>query len=253
MPTLLVISGLDPTGGAGLLADARVAAEHQVRAVGVITASTVQDTSGVRSVLPLPAEHVGEALAALLGDVEVDAVKIGMLGDVRIAEVIARALAATSAPVVWDPVFQASRGAALLEGDIEAAAAALLPEARLVTPNLEEAGRLTGRTLASLEDMRAAAEALVGRGAAAALIKGGHLPGDRSPDVLLDGKTATVLDASRVATGPVHGTGCVLSSAIAARLAHGDTLVEAARAAKHYLWQKLATAIAIGRGARCLV
>ena len=114
MPTLLVISGLDPTGGAGLLADARVAAEHQVRAVGVITASTVQDTSGVRSVLPLPAEHVGEALAALLGDVEVDAVKIGMLGDVRIAEVIARALAATSAPVVWDPVFQASRGAALL-------------------------------------------------------------------------------------------------------------------------------------------
>jgi hydroxymethylpyrimidine/phosphomethylpyrimidine kinase len=246
--TLLVISGLDPTGGAGFLADARVAAEHGARVVGVITASTIQDTAGVRAALPLPPEHVGDALAALLSDVEVDAVKIGMLGDARTAATVARALAATRAPVVWDPVLRASRGAALLAGDVEEAAAALLPEARLVTPNVDEARALTG-----LSDLEAAGRALVARGARAALVKGGHLPGDRSPDVLVDGDRVEVLDAPRLDAGPLHGTGCVLSTAIAARLARGEPLAVAARGAKAYLAEKIAGALAIGRGARCLV
>jgi hydroxymethylpyrimidine/phosphomethylpyrimidine kinase len=251
MTSLLVIAGLDPSGGAGLLADCRVAAEHGVRAVGVVTATTVQDTAGVRAVELVAPEVLGEALTVLLGDVEVDAVKIGMLGDARTAEVVARALAATRAPVVWDPVIRPSRGGVpLLAGDPARAARALLDEVRLVTPNVAEAGALSGIAVVDEDSARAAAAAI---GAAAVLIKGGHLAGGRARDVLRDGSEVTILDAPRVDAGPVHGTGCVLSSAIACRLALGASLVEAVRAAKDYLGAKLAAPLAVGRGARCLV
>jgi len=249
MPTLLVISGLDPTGGAGFLADVRVAAEHGVRAVGVVTAVTVQDTRGVRAVEPTTAATVGEALEALLGDVEIDAVKIGMLGTARIAETIARALAATHAPVVWDPVLLPSRGGVPLVDDPGAAARALLPEARLVTPNLDEAGALTGIRVVDEESMRAAARAIP---AAAVLVKGGHLAG-APVDVLRDGDAFERLAGARLEAGPLHGTGCVLSSAIASQLALGAPLLDAVRAAKATVSDKIARALAVGRGARCLV
>lgn len=251
-PALLVISGLDPSGGAGFLADARVAAEHGLRAVGVITAVTVQDTSGVRSVSPTPPDVVGDALETLLGDVEVHAVKIGMLGDARTAEVIARALAMTRAPVVWDPVFHPTRGGvALLEGDPAVAARALLPEVRLVTPNAGEAELLSGVPVVDEESMRAAARAIA---AQAVLVKGGHVAvaGDRARDLLRDGDGFHTFDSPRVA-GALHGTGCVLSSAIASRLARGEALVEAVGAAKRWLDEKLAHPLAVGRGAQVLV
>ncbi len=250
MKQLLIIAGLDPTGGAGLLADARVAAEHGVRAVGLATATTVQDTSGVRAVEPVTPETLAEALAALLGDVEVDAVKIGMIGNARAAEIVARALAATAAPVVWDPVFLPSRGVPLFLGDPREAAAILLGEARVVTPNLAEAALLSGVHAEDLEGMRQAARAIA---APAVLVKGGHLGGARAVDLLRDGTEEHVLDGPRLETGPVHGTGCVLSTALACALATGAPLPEAARAAKTYLTDKLARPLAIGRGARCLV
>lgn len=254
MKTLLVVAGLDPTGGAGLLADARVAGELGVRVVGVATALTVQDTSGVRAANPVPAELVEEQLRALLGDVEVDAVKIGMVGTARTAEGIAAALAATRAPVVWDPVLMPSRGGVpLLEGDVAAAAAALLPEARVVTPNLDEAAALSGLVVADVHGMRRAAEEIVKRGAAAALVKGGHLGGGRAVDVLQDGEQVVELDGARIAAGPVHGTGCVLATALACGLAQGAPLVDAARAAKEYLGARLRATLPVGRGARCLV
>ncbi len=249
--TLLIVAGLDPSGGAGLLADARVAAEHGVRAVGVVTATTVQDTSGVRAVEPVAPDVLAEALTVLLGDVVVDAVKIGMLGDARSAEVLARALAATRAPVVWDPVFMPSRGGVpLLAGDPAAAVRALLAEARLVTPNAAEAEALSGVRVVDEASARAAAAAIA---AEAVLVKGGHLGGARAVDVLRDGATYTILDAPRAAAGPVHGTGCVLSSAIACRLALGAPLVEAVRGGKDFVGAKLAAPLTIGRGARCLV
>jgi hydroxymethylpyrimidine/phosphomethylpyrimidine kinase len=249
--SVLVIAGLDPSGGAGLLADARVIAEHGLRAVGVVTATTVQDTSGVRSAAPLPADELAEALGVLLSDVEVDAVKIGMLGDARNAEVVARALAATRAPVVWDPVLLPSRGGVpLLAGDVGAAVRALLPEARVVTPNVAEAAAMTGVVALDEASLRAAASALP---AAGVLVKGGHLAGPEALDVLRDGEAFHTFRAPRVDAGPLHGTGCVLSSAIACRLAQGLPLPEACLLAKRYLGVKLVTLLAPGRGARCLV
>jgi len=205
----------------------------------------------VRAVVPLPGEAIGDALDALLGDVEVDAVKIGMLGDVRTAEACARSLAATRAPVVWDPVLMPSRGGVpLLQGDPARAARALLAEARLVTPNLAEAEVLTGLRVADEAGMRAAASAIP---AAAVLVKGGHLAGGLAVDVLRDGETFARFEAPRVDAGPLHGTGCVLSTAIACSLAVGKPLAASVSDAKVYLGGKLAALLAPGRGARTLV
>jgi hydroxymethylpyrimidine/phosphomethylpyrimidine kinase len=249
--TLLVISGLDPSGGAGFLADVKVAAELGLRAVGVITASTVQDTTGVRAVVPVPPDTVGEALEVLLGDLEVHAVKIGMLGDARTAAVIARALAATRAPVVWDPVFRPSRGGvALLEGDPQEAARALLPEVRLVTPNREEAEVLSGVRVLDEDSARAAARIIR---AEAVLVKGGHLDGPMARDHLRDGDEHAFFESPRFDVGPLHGAGCVLSSAIAAHLARGEPLMRAVPEAKVYLDAKLASPLRTGRGAATLV
>jgi hydroxymethylpyrimidine kinase/phosphomethylpyrimidine kinase len=249
MATLLVISGLDPSGGAGFLADARVAALLGLRAVGVVTATTVQDTRGVRAVEPTPAATVGEALEALLADVEVDAVKIGMLATARIAEVVARALAATRAPVVWDPIMLPSRGGVPLLDDLRAALAALLPETRLITPNLDEASALTGLRVVDEDSMRAAARAIP---AAAVLVKGGHLAG-APRDVLRDGESFHVFDGVRLDAGPLHGTGCVLSSAIACGLGGGASMVSAIDAAKRFVAERIARPLTVGRGARCLL
>jgi len=231
MKQILVIAGLDPTGGAGILADARVAALHSVRAVGVVTAHTIQDTHGVRHVVAAPAETVGDEIAALLGDVEVDAVKIGMVASDAIAVAVARALAATAAPIVWDPVLLPSRGVALFAGDLAAAAGALLPEVGLVTPNVHEAAALAGFAVVDEDGLRAAV----------------------ARDILRDGDVVSAFDAPRVAAGPVHGTGCVLSSAIACRLAAGEPLAVAVAAAKAFVSERLAAPLAVGRGARCLV
>ncbi len=254
MPTLLVISGLDPTGGAGLLADARVAAEHGVRVVGVTTATTVQDTRGVTRVRVLPAEVVGKQLSMLLDDVPIDAVKIGMLGSDRVGRAVARALLRVRAPIVWDPVFLPSRGnIELLTGDADAVVRDLLPQVRLCTPNLDEAARLAGIHIESLAEMRKSARALRRAGAQAVLVKGGHLVGPRALDLLHDGEKVSVLECARIKTRPTHGTGCVLSSAIASHLALGQPLLYACQEAKTYVEGKLRKLLVVGQGAACLV
>jgi hydroxymethylpyrimidine/phosphomethylpyrimidine kinase len=253
MKTILVIAGLDPSGGAGLLADARVATEHGVRVVGVVTALTVQDTMGVRAANPVPREVIADQLAALLADVEVDAVKIGMLADAELAPVVASALAATRAPIVWDPALLPSRGGVpLLAGDAAVAKAFLLPEVRVVTPNLSEAAALAGCPVTNLDEMRAAAVALRRAGAAAVLVKGGHLAGDPT-DLLYDGSEVHTYTSPRVDAGPLHGTGCVLSTAIACALAEGAPLPHAVEQARRYLGEKLRHLLSPGRGARVLV
>jgi hydroxymethylpyrimidine/phosphomethylpyrimidine kinase len=249
--SVLLIAGLDPTGGAGLLADAAVCVAHGLRPVGVATALTVQDTAGVRSVNPAPAEIVGEQLRALLADVEVAAVKIGMLGGEALCAEVADALSLSAAPVVWDPVLAPSAGAgALYAGDPRRALALLAPHVTLATPNLAEAAALSGAPVAGVDAMVEAGRALRALGLEAVLVKGGHLPDAPAIDVLCTAAGEQKLRGERIATGgDVHGTGCALATAIACALAAGQPLDEAAAAGKRFVAARLASPVQSGRGA----
>lgn len=254
-PTVLVVSGLDPCGGAGFLADARVAALLGARPVGVITALTEQDSHGVRAATPVDPDVLGEQLTTLLSDVEVAAVKIGMLGSAAIARAIARALALTAAPVVWDPVVRPSRGAVpLFDGDVQEALAALLPHVALVTPNADEAALLTGAPVDDGEGARRAARRLRADGAPAVLVKGGHLAGAQADDWLADADGELALTGPRLPLGePVHGTGCALSTAIACGLAAGAPLRAACAEAKAFVAARLRSPAQVGRGRASVV
>jgi len=244
---LLVIAGLDPSGGAGLIADVRVAEIRGLRSVAVATALTVQDTSSVRVAEPVPPELLGEQLIALLSDIEVAAIKIGVVASPAHAQVIGDALQLTGAPVVWDPVLTPSRGTPLFDGDPGEALAALAPHLALLTPNLGEAGALSGVTTTDVPSMHEAGRALCERGIAAVLVKGGHLEG-RAIDVLVAADSATELDGARIAGETPHGTGCALSTAIACALASGEPLSSAARLAKDFVAELIATPARPGRG-----
>ncbi len=253
---LLIIAGLDPTGGAGILADTRVAAHHGLRAVGVVTGLTEQDTSGVRNANVVSTEIVLHQLQSLLSDVEVAAVKIGLLGSEALAGAVAEALALTAAPVVWDPVLLPTRGrVSLYEGSQARAVQLLTPHVTVATPNLHEAAALTGGAeISDVEGMEAAAQALRAGGMKAVLVTGGHLSGDRSTDVLAHEGGVERLSGDWIDTGgPVHGSGCALSTALACALARGASLVDAARAAKDFVGSKLRAAAAPGRGMKSIV
>jgi hydroxymethylpyrimidine/phosphomethylpyrimidine kinase len=253
--TLLVVAGLDPSGGAGFLADARIAAEWGHRAAGVVTVLTEQDTHGLRRAAPVDAELVGDQLRALLADVEVAAIKIGALGDEAIAHQVAKALELTSAPVIWDPVLRATAGVgALYAGAPQAALSALAPHLALITPNVGEAERLSGISITDLAAAEAAARAISRSGGVNVLVKGGHLEATDPVDVLVCGQRVTRIASERVPGGTaVHGTGCALSTAIASRLAVGDALEDAVRAAKQWLSERLRAPVAPGRGRASII
>jgi len=254
-PGVLICAGLDPSGGAGLIADVRIASALGARPVGVVTALTVQDTQGVRSAHPLDAEVVGAQLAALLSDVEVKGVKLGMLGGVDLARQIAAGLHLTAAPVVWDPIGAPSLGAVAFDRELfEEMLRALAPHLTLITPNADELAVLTKQRIGDLDDLVAAARQLAGRIGAAVLAKGGHAGGPESVDVLVSGERVEALRSPRVAAGEhVHGTGCALSTAIASHLALGASLVEACRAAKALVGARIAAPVRPGRGAAAVV
>jgi len=252
---LLLVSGLDPSGGAGFLADAWVARSEGLRPVGVVSALTEQTTMGVRAVHSPGAELLAAQLGALLSDVEVKAGKIGLLADEQCVAAIADPLALTGAPIVWDPVlFAGGGGTPLYHGDVQRAFEILAPHVALVTPNLVEAEALVGFVVDSAKAMRHAAETIAGRGVAC-LVTGGHLAGDRLVDVLCaPGAAAIELAADRLPDGEnVHGTGCALSTAIACRLAHGDSLEDACRAGGAFVRARLAHAVRPGRGGPAIV
>jgi hydroxymethylpyrimidine/phosphomethylpyrimidine kinase len=250
-PNVLVIAGLDPSGGAGLVADVRVCEQHDCRPMVVATALTEQSTAEVRAANPVAATIVGDQLRMILTDVEVAAVKIGMLGSEQITDEVARALELTSAPVVWDPVLRATAGRIrLYDGDPARAIELLDGHIALFTPNSDEAHALTGIQIDSVGDAIAAGMALYQRGMGAVLVKGGHW-GDAGEalDVLVTPEGHEVLTAPRFVTdGPIHGTGCALSSAIACNLAAGMPLSEACRTAKAYVTALIADAVYPGRG-----
>ncbi len=254
-PDVLICAGLDPSGGAGLIADVRVASLVGARPVGVVTALTIQNTQGVRSSHPLDADVVGAQIATLLSDVEVKGVKLGMLGAVDIAREIADGLHLTAAPVVWDPISAPSLGDVSFDRDrFGEMLRELAPHLTLITPNAGELAALTGRRIAALDDLAAAARGLAGRLGVAVLAKGGHLGGPESIDVLADGELVERLRSPRIAGGEhVHGTGCALSTAIASHLALGAGLVEACRAAKELVGARIAAPVRPGRGAAAIV
>jgi hydroxymethylpyrimidine kinase/phosphomethylpyrimidine kinase len=248
---VLICAGLDPSGGAGILADVRVASELGARPVGIVTALTVQNTTGVMGGAPIDAEVVSQQLACLLTDIELDAVKIGMIGSADVARAIATALQLTRAPTVWDPVMHPSRGELYrTEAFIDDALAALGPHLALLTPNRDELAYFAGAPIGSLSDATEAARALAARLEIAVLAKGGHLDEHEAIDVLVHAGGVEELAGPRVHDGHhVHGTGCALSTAIATLLAQGHDVVDACRAAKQYVAARIADPARAGRGA----
>jgi hydroxymethylpyrimidine/phosphomethylpyrimidine kinase len=249
----LTIAGSDSGGGAGIQADLKTFAALGVYGASAITALTAQNTTGVTGVHEAPATFVTAQLDAVFSDLDVAAVKIGMLGSARVIEAVAAGLEKWRPRwVVLDPVMVAKGGDELLRDDAVAALKErLVPLSHLITPNLPEAGVLLDEPPASdREAMAAQAERLLRLGPGAVLLKGGHLAGDTSPDLLHDGRDATWLEAARHATRNTHGTGCTLSSAIAGYLALGRPMADAVVAAKRYLTAAIAGAddLAIGHG-----
>ncbi|MGH3745136.1 MAG: bifunctional hydroxymethylpyrimidine kinase/phosphomethylpyrimidine kinase [Mycobacteriales bacterium] len=249
---VLSIAGSDPSGGAGVQADMKTFAALGVYGMAAITALTVQNTQGVRSAHPVDADVVAAQVQAVLDDVRVDAVKIGMLGDAAVIGAVAGVLRERRPPVVvLDPVLVATSGDALLAGGaVPTLLAELLPLADVVTPNVPEAAALLGTDAARDEtEQTRQARALAALGPAV-LLKGGHLGGEQSVDVLVEGDHTTRLAAPRIATTATHGTGCTLSSALAAlRPSHVDW-ENTARAAKAYVSRALAAGagLDVGRG-----
>lgn len=239
MPIMLSIAGSDPSGGAGIQADLKTATALGVYGAAVITSLTVQNTCGVSGIHEVPADFVADQARAVLDDLDVDAIKIGMLAGPEVAAAVASVLAGyPEIPVVLDPVMVATSGDRLVTPDTTAVIIdQLLPLATVITPNLPETGALLDQSAPTgTEEMITAATLLRERGTSAALVKGGHLIGQQvGIDVLADAQGVARFEGPWIDTADTHGTGCTLSSAIASRLASGDQLRPAVRAAKDYL------------------
>ena len=251
IPNILTIAGSDPSGGAGIQADIKTICANGGYAMSVITALTAQNTHGVQAVSLCDTGLIARQLASLRDDIRIDAIKVGMLGDAAIIETVAEGLSGLACPVVIDPVMVAKGGDRLLEEAAVSALRKFLPRADLITPNLPEAADLLGCAEAnSFGEMREQAHALRDLGARAILLKGGHMQGDQSPDLLVTAQEEHWLDARRIATRNTHGTGCTLSSALATWLGAGLPLVQATRHAKDYLSAAIAGAdrLSVGSG-----
>lgn len=249
-PNVLICSGLDPSGGAGLISDIRVAAMLDTRPVGIVTAATIQNTLGTLASVPIDPEVIRQQLETLLQDVEVTSVKIGMVGSAQVAQAIGEALQLTRAPVVWDPVARSSRGEApLVEGNFDHAVAALAPHLVLITPNAHELALLTGMSVADVDDAIEAGKSVAARLSTAVLVKGGHLGAEDANDYLCRANSVIELPGARIPEGQhVHGTGCALSTAIAAYLANGAELLEACTEAKQFVAELISAPVRPGRG-----
>jgi hydroxymethylpyrimidine/phosphomethylpyrimidine kinase len=250
IPIALTIAGSDSGGGAGIQADLKTFQAFRVFGTSALTAITVQNTRGVEGVHLIPLETVRAQIAAVATDLPPAAVKTGMLGSAALVETVAASIRENGLRnYVLDPVMVATSGHRLLDADAETSLRELLvPMSAIVTPNLGEAGILVGAEVRDVEGMRRAAEALVAAGAGAALVKGGHLEADALVDVLYDGREWREWRRPRIATRSTHGTGCTLSSAITAGLAHGRTLFDAVDEALDYVHRAILEAPGLGGG-----
>jgi hydroxymethylpyrimidine/phosphomethylpyrimidine kinase len=266
MRTALTIAGSDSSGGAGIQADLKTFAAFGVYGTSAITAITAQNTLGIQAMAQLSADLVTAQVEAIAGDIALHATKIGMLATSAIVEAVAAAIKELELPlVVLDPVLVSTSGERLLDDDgIRALCAELLPQARVVTPNMPEAEVLSGLRIRSIEDAHEAARRILRMGAAAVIITGGHAIGEQTPgsgapsdqtdgptdvvDLLFDGHTVHEYRAPRIESSRTHGTGCTFASAVAAGLALGRTLPASAEDAQRYVGRAIAHAPAIGHG-----
>lgn len=247
--TALSIAGSDCSGGAGIQADLKTMTMQGVYAMSAITALTAQNTTGVRAIQEVSPEFLGQQLDAIFEDITPDAVKVGMVASGELIHVIAEKLRQYEAVnVVLDPVMVATSGAALLKTDaVQALTEELFPLALLVTPNIPEAELLSGLTIHTEEDMLRAAESIGNRYDCAVLLKGGHRVNEAN-DLLYRQGTVQWFRGERIRTENTHGTGCTLSSAIAANLAKGFSLSESVERAKAYLTGALKAGLDLGKG-----
>ena len=248
---VLSIAGSDSGGGAGIQADLKTFAALGCYGMTAITALTAQNTVGVQGIHPVPAAFLKAQLQSVVEDIGVDAVKIGMLHAPEIVEVVAWAIDHYRLKnVVLDPVMVATSGDRLIASDtVQVLVRELFPRAALITPNLDEAALLLQQPIVDADGLDGAAEALLAMGAQAVLLKGGHLPGDALVDVLLQpGQPMLRLTSTRIPSRNVHGTGCTLSSAIAAHLALGLGLVDAVQAARHFIRAAISEGAAVQTG-----
>jgi hydroxymethylpyrimidine/phosphomethylpyrimidine kinase len=250
MRTALTIAGSDSSAGAGIQADLKTFAALGVYGTTAITAVTAQNTTGVAAVVPLAADLVTAQIEAVAGDITPHATKIGMLATSPIVEAVVAAIEELELPlVVVDPVLVSTSGQRLLDEDgVRALTSELLRLARVVTPNIPEAEALSGVRISTPDDMREAARRIQKLGAKAVIVKGGHGSGTQVVDVLLDGNTVHEFRTDRVDSPHTHGAGCTYASAVAAHLALGASLPDAAQRAQQYVAGAIGHAIAIGRG-----
>jgi hydroxymethylpyrimidine/phosphomethylpyrimidine kinase len=251
----LTIAGSDSIAGAGVQADLKTFAAFGIYGVSAITAVTSQSTVGVSDVFALPPEVVRSQIEQVNQDVEISAVKTGMLATAEIVALVADVVGRFRVlNLVIDPVMAAAAGARTLLAPeaVSVLKTRLFPIASVVTPNVAEAMALSGTTVDSLDSAREAAKRIVDLGPAAVVIKGGHLAGTHATDLLFHAGKFTEFTAPRFMFGPIHGTGCTFASAIAARLAVGDDISEAVQRAKHYVTGAIEHSVEIGRGARVL-
>lgn len=251
-PRVLAIAGSDSGGGAGIQADLKTFAALGCYGMTAITALTAQNTLGVRAIHGVPPQMLRDQIDAVLEDIGAHAVKIGMLHAPEIVQTVADAIDHHALQkLVLDPVMVATSGAVLIDNPaIVVLVRELFPRTALVTPNLDEASLLVGRPLRDEHDMEAAARELLAMGARAVLLKGGHLAGDQVCDLLLEKNSAPHwMRAPRIYTGNTHGTGCTLSSAIAAYLALGASLLESVEAARSYVRAALEASTNVRTGA----
>ena len=248
---VLSIAGSDSGGGAGIQADLKTFSAMGSYGMTAITALTAQNTLGVQAIHGVPASFLKAQLQSVLDDIGVDAVKIGMLHSPEVVEVVAWAIDHYGlTQVVLDPVMVATSGDRLIaEETVSVLVKELFPRVQLVTPNLDEASLLLQQPLTAVDQLHNAAQALLDMGANAVLLKGGHLPGDVLCDVLqTPDSDAVVFEATRIHSRNVHGTGCSLSSAIAAHLASGKTMADAVAAARAFIRQAIASGAAVKTG-----
>jgi hydroxymethylpyrimidine/phosphomethylpyrimidine kinase len=250
MRRALTIAGSDSSGGAGIQADLKTFAAHGVYGLSAITAVTAQNTLGVTAIEAMPTELVTAQIEAVMSDIGVDAAKTGMLPNAAIVEAVAAAVLDLEIPLlVVDPVMIATSGDDLVTDEAVAAMKSeLLRRALVVTPNVPEAEVLAGIAIADHNDQRAAARRIVEMGAAAVIVKGGHLDTDPIIDLLYDGDRFVALPVRRVNARSTHGTGCTFAAALAAQLARGARLEEATRNAQQYVAGALRNAPDLGRG-----
>jgi hydroxymethylpyrimidine/phosphomethylpyrimidine kinase len=256
MRTVLTIAGSDSIAGAGIQADLKTFAALGVYGVSALTAVTAQNTTDVADIFTLPPGIVRAQIDEVSRDVEIAAVKTGMLATADIVRVVCEAIGRLQpVPVVVDPVMAAGspgeRTLLAAEG-VSILKTHLLPLATVVTPNVTEAAALSGIQVESMSHAREAARRIAALGPAAVVIKGGHLSGPRSVDLLFHEGTFTELSAPRVDVGSIHGTGCTFASAVAAGLAAGDDIPSAVERAKRYVTGAIEQSFAVGHGARLL-